>query len=75
MTKDKDNLTPFYMKISTDLKIKLQEQAKRERIPMVSLVCDMLELGLLVRPKMKQDNIEKLLSVAEVMHLKNHEPD
>lgn len=63
------------MKISTDLKTKLQEQAKRERIPMVSLVCDMLELGLLVRPKMKQDNIEKLLSVAEIMHLKNHEPD
>jgi len=68
MAKNNDNLTPFYMKISKDLKIKLQEQAKKERVPMVALITEMLELGLLVRPRMKQDKIEQLLSAAELVH-------
>jgi len=68
MAKNHDNLTPFYMKISKDLKIKLQEQAKKERVPMVALITEMLELGLLVRPRMKQDKIEQLLSAAELVH-------
>lgn len=67
MSKNKEELTPFYMKIPS-LKVKLQEQAKKERIPMVTLITDILDLGLLVRPKMKQDRIEQLLSAAELVH-------
>jgi len=68
MSKNKEELTPFYMKIPSSLKVKLQEQAKKERIPMVTLITDILDLGLLVRPKMKQDRIEQLLSAAELVH-------
>lgn len=69
MSKNKDELTPFYMKIPSNLKQKLQDQAKKERIPMVTLITDILDLGLLVRPRMKQDKIEQLLSAAEMVHL------
>ena len=63
MPKNK-KLTPFYMKISQDLKDRLQAQAKLERIPMVTLVSQLLEQGLMIRPKMKQDNIDKLVEAA-----------
>ena len=63
MTKNKE-LTPFYMKISQDLKDRLQAQAKLERIPMVTLVSQLLEQGLMIRPKMRQDNIDKLVEAA-----------
>lgn len=63
MPKNKE-LTPFYMKISQDLKNRLQEQAKIERIPMVTLVSELLEQGLMIRPKIKQDNIDKLVEAA-----------
>jgi len=63
MPKNKE-LTPFYMKISQDLKNRLQEQAKLERIPMVTLVSELLEQGLMIRPKMKQDSIDKLVEAA-----------
>ncbi len=63
MPKNKE-LTPFYMKISQDLKDRLQAQAKLERIPMVTLVSQLLEQGLMIRPKMKQDNIDKLVEAA-----------
>jgi len=69
MSKNKEELTPYYMKIPKLLKEKLQDQAKKERIPMVTLITDILELGLLVRPRMKQDKIEQLLSAAEMVHL------
>lgn len=63
MPKNKE-LTPFYMKISQDLKDRLQAQAKLERIPMVTLVSQLLEQGLMIRPKMRQDNIDKLVEAA-----------
>ena len=57
-----DKLTAFYMKISTKLKDKLQEQAKIERIPMATLVSDMLEMGLAIRPKVRQDRLDKMVA-------------
>ena len=38
-------LIPFYMKISQKLKDKLHDQAKIERIPMATLVSEILEMG------------------------------
>jgi hypothetical protein len=60
-------LTPFYMKISQDLKDKLQEQAKIERIPMATLVSDVLEMGLTIRPKVRQDRLDKMINAARGM--------
>jgi len=66
MAKNKE-LTPFYMKISQDLKDKLQEQAKIERIPMATLVSDVLEMGLTIRPKVRQDRLDKMINAARGM--------
>ena len=44
-------LTPLFLNISADLKSKLKIQAKKERIPMVTLISEVLEFGL---PKRKQ---------------------
>lgn len=55
------------MKISQDLKDKLQEQAKIERIPMATLVSDVLEMGLTIRPKVRQDRLDKMINAARGM--------
>lgn len=62
-----DKLTAFYMKISQKLKDKLQDQAKIERIPMATLVSDMLEMGLAIRPKVRQDRLDKMVNAARGM--------
>ncbi len=60
-------LTPFYMKISPELKDKLQDQAKVERIPMATLVSEILEMGIAIRPKVRQDRLDKMISAARGM--------
>jgi hypothetical protein len=62
----KDQLTPFYLKISRKLKDKIQDQAKIERIPMATLVSEILETGMSVRPKVIQDRIDKMINAARM---------
>ena len=62
----KDQLTPFYLKISSKLKDKIQDQAKIERIPMATLVSEILETGMSVRPKVIQDRIDKMINAARM---------
>ena len=66
MAKNKE-LTPFYMKISQELKDKLQDQAKVERIPMATLVSEILEMGIAIRPKVRQDRLDKMINAARGM--------
>ena len=44
-------IVPFYLKIPEKLKDKIQDQAKVERIPMATLVSEILEAGISIRPK------------------------
>jgi hypothetical protein len=48
-----DKLIPIYLKIKPKLKEKLQAQARTERISMASLISEMLEMGLEIRPKIR----------------------
>ena len=57
-------LIPFYMKISQKLKDKLHDQAKIERIPMATLVSEILEMGIAIRPKIMQDQLDKMINAA-----------
>tara|TARA_B100001939_G_C16841682_1_gene573372 strand:+ start:588 stop:806 length:219 start_codon:yes stop_codon:yes gene_type:complete len=63
----KPKLVGVYYKIPQELKDKLQDQAKIERIPVATLVCDMLELSLAIRPKVRQDRLDKLVNSARGM--------
>jgi hypothetical protein len=47
-------LTPIFLNISANLKDKLKVQAKKERIPMVTLITEVLEMGLPQRKKIKK---------------------
>ena len=60
-------LIPFYMKISQELKDKLQDQAKVERIPMATLVSEILEMGVAIRPKVRRDRLDKMINAARGM--------
>jgi hypothetical protein len=55
------------MKISQELKDKLQDQAKVERIPMATLVSEILEMGIAIRPKVRQDRLDKMINAARGM--------
>ena len=59
-----NNLIPIYLKIKPKLKEKLQAQAKTERISMASLISEMLEMGLEIRPKIRQDRLDKFVNAA-----------
>ena len=59
-----DKLIPIYLKIKPKLKEKLQAQARTERISMASLVSEMLEMGLEIRPKIRQDRLDKFVNAA-----------
>ena len=59
-----DKLIPIYLKIKPKLKEKLQSQARTERISMASLISEMLEMGLEIRPKIRQDRLDKLVNNA-----------
>ena len=59
-----DKLIPIYLKIKPKLKEKLQAQARTERISMASLISEMLEMGLEIRPKITQDRLDKLVNNA-----------
>tara|TARA_Y100001937_G_C7054008_1_gene300498 strand:+ start:242 stop:448 length:207 start_codon:yes stop_codon:yes gene_type:complete len=59
-----DKLIPIYLKIKPKLKEKLQAQAKTERISMASLISEMLEMGLEIRPKIRQDRLDKFVNAA-----------
>jgi hypothetical protein len=59
-----DKLIPIYLKIKPKLKEKLQAQARTERISMASLISEMLEIGLEIRPKIRQDRLDKLVNLA-----------
>ena len=59
-------LIPFYFKISQKLKDKIQDQAKVERIPMATLVSEILEMGISIRPKVVQDRIDKMINAARM---------
>ena len=59
-------LIPFYFKISQKLKDKIQDQAKVERIPMATLVSEILEMGIFIRPKVVQDRIDKMINAARM---------
>ena len=65
MAKNKE-LTPFFLKISQQLKDKIQVQAKVERIPMATLVSEILEAGISIRPKIVQDRIDKMINAARM---------
>ena len=60
-----DKLIPIYLKIKPKLKEKLQAQAKTERISMASLISEMLEMGLEIRPKIRQDRLDKFVNAAK----------
>ena len=59
-----DKLIPIYLKIKPKLKEKLQAQARTERISMASLLSEMLEMGLEIRPKIRQDRLDKFVNAA-----------
>ena len=59
-------IVPFYLKIPEKLKDKIQDQAKIERIPMATLVSEILETGMSVRPKVIQDRIDKMINAARM---------
>ena len=59
-----DKLIPIYLKIKPKLKEKLQAQARTERISMASLISEMLEMGLKIRPKIRQDRLDKFVNAA-----------
>ena len=59
-----DKLIPIYLKIKPKLKEKLQAQAKTERISMASLISEMLEMGMEIRPKIRQDRLDKFVNAA-----------
>ena len=59
-----EKLIPIYLKIKPKLKEKLQAQAKTERISMASLISEMLEMGLEIRPKIRQDRLDKFVNAA-----------
>ena len=59
-------LIPFYFKISQKLKDKIQDQAKVERIPMATLVSEILEMGIHARPNVHQDRIDKMINAARM---------
>ena len=59
-----DQLIPIYLKIKPKLKEKLQAQARTERISMASLISEMLEMGLEIRPKIRQDRLDKFVNAA-----------
>ena len=59
-----DKLIPIYLKIKPKLKEKLQAQARTERISMASLISEMLEMGLEIRPKIRQDRLDKFVNAA-----------
>ena len=57
-------IVPFYLKIPEKLKDKIQDQAKVERIPMATLVSEILEMVISIRPKVVQDRIDKMINAA-----------
>ena len=59
-----DKLIPIYLKIKPKLKEKLQAQARTERISLASLISEMLEMGLEIRPKIRQDRLDKFVNAA-----------
>ena len=59
-----DKLIPIYLKIKPKLKEKLQAQARTERISMASLISELLEMGLEIRPKIRQDRLDKFVNAA-----------
>ena len=59
-----DKLIPIYLKIKPKLKEKLQAQARTERISMASLISEMLEMVLEIRPKIRQDRLDKFVNAA-----------
>ena len=59
-----DKLIPIYLKIKPKLKEKLQAQARTERMSMASLISEMLEMGLEIRPKIRQDRLDKFVNAA-----------
>ena len=59
-----DKLIPIYLKIKPKLKEKLQAQARTERISRASLISEMLEMGLEIRPKIRQDRLDKFVNAA-----------
>ena len=59
-----DKLIPIYLKIKPKLKEKLQAQARTERISMASLISEMLEMGMEIRPKIRQDRLDKFVNAA-----------
>ena len=59
-----DKLIPIYLKIKPKLKEKLQAQARTERISMDSLISEMLEMGLEIRPNIRQDRLDKFVNAA-----------
>ena len=59
-----DKLIPIYLKIKPKLKERLQAQARTERISMASLISEMLEMGLEIRPKIRQDRLDKFVNAA-----------
>ena len=59
-------IVPFYLKIPEKLKDKIQDQAKVERIPMATLVSEILEMGIHARPKVLQARIDKMINAARM---------
>jgi len=59
----REKLTPYYCKLPVNLKNKLEEQAQLERTSMVSILQELLILGLTARSRMKQDNMIQFNSV------------
>ena len=59
-----EKLIPIYLKIKPKLKEKLQSQARTERISMASLISEMLEMGLEIRPKIRQARLDKFVNAA-----------
>ena len=59
-----DKLIPIYLKIKPKLKQKLQAQARLERTSMANLMSEILEVGLEIRPKIRQDRLDKLVNNA-----------
>ena len=71
-----DNLIPIYVKIKPKLKQKLQAQARLERTSMANLMSEILEVGLEIRPKIRQDRLDKLVNNARgIVNAKRYGPN
>jgi len=62
----KEKLVSYNCKLPISIKSRLEEQAKLERVPMVSILQELLILGLCSRAKIKEANFKQLTALQKL---------